>query len=294
VSRRLGALLFAIVVLVVLPAATAGAFAGGPWSPPVDGRVVRGFDPPATRFGPGHLGVDYGVAPGTAVRAAGEGTVVFAGRVGSGLHVVVLHAADVRTTDSFLATVTVVRGQHVDRGAVLGTSGGTGPGHPADVLHFGVRVGDEYVDPMLLFAAPDLGALVHLAEPHGGAFGGSEPPVPAGAGTAGTAGTAEAASIAATLRVDARPPLRPPPWWSTATARSPGANALAHGPAVPPPQTAGPTRPASRDHDPDRASIPMIAAGGAAPAGAVLFLRRRRRVAMGERTRRRSREGGAR
>ena len=77
--------------------------------------------------------------------------MVFAGRVGAGLHVVVRHPGDIRTTDSFLATIAVVVGEKVRRGAVLGTSGGTGAGHAAGVLHFGVRVGATYVDPMLLF-----------------------------------------------------------------------------------------------------------------------------------------------
>jgi murein DD-endopeptidase MepM/ murein hydrolase activator NlpD len=141
----------------------------GSWSRPVNGPVVRGFEPPATRFGPGHLGVDYATGPGTPVRAAGAGVVVFAGRVGTGLFVVVSHPGTIRTTDSFLATIAVVDGQVVARGAILGTTGGNGPGHGSGVLHFSVRVGATYIDPMLLFAPPDLGAVVHLAPPRGGA-----------------------------------------------------------------------------------------------------------------------------
>jgi hypothetical protein len=33
------------------------------------------------------------------------------------------------------------------------------------VLHFGLRRGDAYVDPMQLFTAPDLAAIVHLDDP---------------------------------------------------------------------------------------------------------------------------------
>ncbi|MDQ1534135.1 MAG: hypothetical protein QOF28_1896, partial [Actinomycetota bacterium] len=160
---------------VVAPAGAApsvgGAFGGGAWSKPVDGPVVRPFDPPVSRFGPGHLGVDFATPPTTPVHAAGDGIVAFAGRVGAELHVVVRHPGDIRTSYSFLASVTVVTGQPVERGAVVGTSGGTGPAHGAGVLHFGVRVGATYIDPMRLFAPVDLGAVVHLAAPHGGPAG---------------------------------------------------------------------------------------------------------------------------
>jgi murein DD-endopeptidase MepM/ murein hydrolase activator NlpD len=175
VSRSL--LRFAIVACVAFAVLThivpAGAtFGVGPWRPPVVGPVVKRFDPPRSRFGPGHLGVDYAVAPGMEVRAAGAGVVVFAARVGEGLHVVVAHDGGIRTTDSFLATSAVVVGQRVSLGQVVGTTGGTGPGHTSGVLHFGVRVGSDYVDPMLLFMPPDLARVVHLAPPRFGAASG--------------------------------------------------------------------------------------------------------------------------
>jgi murein DD-endopeptidase MepM/ murein hydrolase activator NlpD len=190
------------LVLISPTWAAAAVAIGGSWSPPVDGPVVRGFDPPDSPFGPGHLGVDYGVAPGTPVHAAGDGVVVFAGRVAAALHVVTLHAGDIRTSDSFLATVAVVSGQRVRRGALLGTTGGTGDGHGPGVLHFGVRVGAEYIDPLLLFAPPDLAAVVHLAEPQHG-----------GGAVASSGVLAERAALAAELRVDGRGRSSPPAWW---------------------------------------------------------------------------------
>ncbi len=45
---------------------------------------------------------------------------------------------------------------------MIGTTGGRGERTTARVLHFGLRVGDTYVDPMQLFAPPDLAAVVHL------------------------------------------------------------------------------------------------------------------------------------
>ncbi len=254
------------VALVGLAANPAGAAVGvGAWIRPVDGPVVRGFDRPDSPFGPGHLGVDFAVSPGTPVRAAGDGVVVFAGRVGAALHVVTKHQGDLRTSDSFLASITVVTGQAVRRGAVLGTSGGTGAGHGAGVLHFGVREGDTYVDPMLLFAPPDLAAVVHLAEPRSAAA--SDP------SSSGDA-FAERAALAAELRIDGRTVLAPPPWWNDALpVAGPGRAPARAAPAA----SAFRTRPASGSPGPVAAvaavaTIPVVAAGGAVAMG-----RRRRR-----------------
>ena len=144
-------------------AATEQPGGSGAWAPPVDGPVVERFDPPAVRWGPGHLGIDYAVPPGTAVCAAGDGVVVFAGQVAGSLHVVVLHTGGLRTSYSFLASIAVHRGATVVRGALVGRTGGTGGGHGAGVLHLGLRVGERYVDPLLLFRPVDLVSAVHLA-----------------------------------------------------------------------------------------------------------------------------------
>ncbi|MCU1486139.1 MAG: peptidase family protein [Actinomycetia bacterium] len=136
-----------VVVLGAPPAAAEGAY-----SPPVGGSVIDPFRPPATPYGPGNRGIDYATSPDEEVRAAAGGEVVFAGRVGLSQHVVVLHPDGLRTSYSFLAEVDVRRGDHVERGDVVGRAG--------DELHFGVRAGDTYLDPLALLrgAAPE----VHL------------------------------------------------------------------------------------------------------------------------------------
>ena len=160
---------FVVATLVAL--ATVGSLADAPapasgigvWLRPVAGRVVHTFHPPVTRYGRGHLGVDFAATPGTPVRAAGAGTIVFAGAVAGARHVVVRHAGGLRTSYSFLATIRVHRGERVGRGAVLGTTGGRGEHHDGHVLHLGLRIGDAYVDPMRLFAPGGLPVRVHLA-----------------------------------------------------------------------------------------------------------------------------------
>jgi hypothetical protein len=138
--------LCAALVAVVLSVATAPPAHGASevaYAPPVDGEVVDGFRPPSSRYGAGNRGVDFSTAPGDDVRAAADGTVVFAGRIGADTHVVVLHADGLRTSYSFLDDTEVRRGQRIDAGTVVGTARRT--------VHFGARAGDEYLDPMALF-----------------------------------------------------------------------------------------------------------------------------------------------
>ena len=170
----IGVALTACVGVATLPTPAHAAPTSG-WRPPVGGPVVRAFAAPAGTYGPGHRGVDFAADSGTQVVAAGRGTVVFAGEVAGGRHVVVLHRGGVRTSYSFLRDELVAEGDAVEPDTVLGHSGGPDPdGAHTGVVHFGVRVGDRYVDPMLLFASGDLGDRVRLVPvPGGDADGGS-------------------------------------------------------------------------------------------------------------------------
>ena len=113
------------------------------YQPPVDAPLRDTFRPPATPYGPGNRGIDYATTEGQPVRAAADGEVVFAGRIGASSHVTVLHGDGVRTSYSFVDAPVVRRGDHVTRGQVVATS-------TADGLHFGARAGDAYVDPLVL------------------------------------------------------------------------------------------------------------------------------------------------
>jgi murein DD-endopeptidase MepM/ murein hydrolase activator NlpD len=152
-----------LAFIALLLFATTTAASADAWTRPVDGPVVKPFEQPLTPYGPGHRGVHFAVQPGTPVRAVAAGTVAFAGEVAGAMHVVVQHANGWRTSYSFLATRTVSRGDHVEAGTIVGTTGGRAPGHNGAVLHFGVRIGDVYVDPMRLFVSPGAAGRVHLA-----------------------------------------------------------------------------------------------------------------------------------
>jgi len=115
------------------------------YRPPTDAPIVDFFRPPAQPWMSGNRGVDFGTAAGAQISAAAEGRVVFAGQVGGELHVTVEHDDQLRTTYSFLSSVTVSPGDRVQLGEVIGIAGG--------LVHFGVRTPDGvYLDPEALFA----------------------------------------------------------------------------------------------------------------------------------------------
>lgn len=109
---------------------------------PVDGAIIDPYRPPSKPYGPGNRGVVLAATPGAPVGAPAEGVVVFAGQVGGDLFVVILHADGVRTTLGYLATILVAAGQHVHAGQWVGRAKSS--------VHFGARVGPDYIDPMSL------------------------------------------------------------------------------------------------------------------------------------------------
>lgn len=136
--------LLAAVSVVLASALLGGAPAAAEWQPPVDAPIVDPFRPPASRYGAGNRGLEYGISGDQIVRAVDAGTVVFAGRVGGSAHITIDHGEGLRSTSAFVSRIDVVRGQRVRQGQVIGAAG---PG-----FHLTARLGDTYVDPALLFA----------------------------------------------------------------------------------------------------------------------------------------------
>lgn len=143
----------------------------GTYSWPLRGPVIRGFQPPPTPYEAGHRGIDIAAPFGTSVGAAREGMVAFAGWVAGSLFVSIDHPDGVRTTYSWLSEALVKKGDAVQRGQLVARSG---QGHldlPQAHLHFGARVGPQYIDPMLLLEGADASGLIHLAPLVDGAIG---------------------------------------------------------------------------------------------------------------------------
>lgn len=138
----------------VAPAAPAGfgsapSPAAGSWSWPLAPRpaVLRAFDPPDKPWLSGHRGVDLkSASDGGPVTAPESGTVSFVGVVVDRPVITVDHGNGLRS--SFEPVVSALaKGDPVAKGDVLGTllAGHCGP---TPCVHWGVRRGDEYVNPL--------------------------------------------------------------------------------------------------------------------------------------------------
>ncbi|MGV1004338.1 MAG: M23 family metallopeptidase [Candidatus Nanopelagicales bacterium] len=122
------------------------------WATPVTPtRLTRGYDPPAHQWLAGHRGIDLRSSPGQTVRAAGSGTVSFAGIL-AGRYVVSIDHGELRTSYEPVKP-TVSKGERVGAGEVIGEiAPGSGHCGTGSCLHFGVRRGKTYLDPLLLLA----------------------------------------------------------------------------------------------------------------------------------------------
>ncbi|MFG3115755.1 murein hydrolase activator EnvC family protein [Streptomyces sp. NPDC048197] len=115
--------------------------------------VLRGWEPPPAPWAAGHRGVDLAASVGTTVRAAAPGQVAYAGTVaGRGVLTIEVSRSGrppLRTTYEPVRA-TVRKGQRVAAGqpvAVLQR----GPFHcRAPCLHWGLRRGKTYLDPLSL------------------------------------------------------------------------------------------------------------------------------------------------
>src|SRR5438552_1611102 len=135
----------AALVFAMLPRAAAASLP--PYLRPVRGAILRHYEPPPTPYGVGHRGIDMAAPVGTTVLAANDGTIAFAGPVGGRLFVSIDHSDGIRTTYSYLSAIFVKKGQVVARGQRIAASGIGDAGSPQPDLHFGARIGGDYIDP---------------------------------------------------------------------------------------------------------------------------------------------------
>jgi len=133
----------------VVPAAAVAQAPAWTWPLPGPHEVGRPFAPPATRYSAGHRGADLPGAPGLVVRAAGAGRVSYAGLLAGRGVVVVVHG-DLRTTYEPV-TASVAVGASVAAGDQIGRLDAAHLGCPvAACLHWGLRRGEDYLDPVSL------------------------------------------------------------------------------------------------------------------------------------------------
>jgi murein DD-endopeptidase MepM/ murein hydrolase activator NlpD len=161
---RLVALLLLSPALVFAPAPAtavpppAATPAVALWSPPMDGglTVSHPFEPLPHPFAAGHRGTDLRGTPGSQVLAAGDGVVVFAGMVAGRPVVSIDHPGGLRTTYEPVDP-SVAAGQQVARGSPLGALTVGHAGCPVQAcLHWGLRRGETYLDPLSLLNPPQV------------------------------------------------------------------------------------------------------------------------------------------
>ncbi len=144
--------LVAVLALVCAPVAASATPDLPRGLRPVPGPVITRFEPPDVTWGAGHRGVDLEGSPGETVVTAADGTVTYAG-VLAGRGVVVVDHGVVRSTYEPVAA-TVGLGEAVGRGQPIGrlqAGHASCPGRTC--LHWGLREGDTYLDPLLLLGA---------------------------------------------------------------------------------------------------------------------------------------------
>jgi murein DD-endopeptidase MepM/ murein hydrolase activator NlpD len=129
------------------PATADGGAAAGPafrW--PLRGRVISGF--------PKNDGLDLAVPEGTAVHAAEDGVVAYAGNElkGYGNLILIRHSNGYVTAYAHASELMVKRNDSVRRGQVIAKSGQSGS-VSSPQLHFEIRKGSTPVDPMQFLPA---------------------------------------------------------------------------------------------------------------------------------------------
>lgn len=174
-SRPVPVLLCLVLTLALLPGPTSRTTAAAPlpappaWDWPLAEKpvVVHAFDPPAKPWLSGHRGVDLAAGQGIAVVAPTSGVVGFAGVVVNRQVLTIVEPGGLRL--SFEPVNSTLRaGDPVARGQTVGVV--DGPTHcdgsaVASCLHWGVRRGEEYLDPLQFIMDLRPSVLLPLMQP---------------------------------------------------------------------------------------------------------------------------------
>ena len=121
------------------------------WPCPGQSRITSHFgdrESPTEGASTNHKGVDVGAPSGSSVVAAAGGTVVISQYSSSaGNYIMISHGGGVYTVYMHLSSLGVSKGATVSRGDRIGSVGSTGYS-TGPHLHFGLRIGGGYVNPL--------------------------------------------------------------------------------------------------------------------------------------------------
>ncbi len=152
VKKALGAAFAALSCVLVLSSSLSSCMSSAEpdgAKVPLPGKIIRSFgistDPADGRIA-AHPGIDIAAAPGTLVRAVGDGIVDETGENGLLGKYVILGHAKAKSVYAQLDEVLVTAGKSVKRGEPVGRSGSTGK-TASPHLHFAVYVDGVPIDP---------------------------------------------------------------------------------------------------------------------------------------------------
>lgn len=118
---------------------------------PAAGRFTSGFGNRKDPFGKGirfHQGIDIANSPGTDIKAAGKGTVTFAGNKGGyGKVIIIDHGNEYNTLYGHNQKLLVNVGDKVEKGQVIANMGSTGRSTGAH-LHFEIHKNGNPINPL--------------------------------------------------------------------------------------------------------------------------------------------------
>ena len=121
------------------------------WPLPASSRITSNFggrSSPTEGASSNHQGIDVGAPEGSTIKAAASGTVVISTYSKSaGNYVMINHGGGVYTVYMHMSSIAVSAGQSIGMGDTIGYVGSTGYS-TGPHLHFGVRVGGSYVNPL--------------------------------------------------------------------------------------------------------------------------------------------------
>lgn len=121
------------------------------WPCPSSGRITSNFggrSSPTEGASTNHQGVDIGASSGSAIVAAASGTVVISTySYSAGNYVMLNHGGGVYTVYMHCSQLLVSEGQQVTQGQTIARVGSTGYS-TGPHLHFGIRSGGSYINPL--------------------------------------------------------------------------------------------------------------------------------------------------
>ena len=121
------------------------------WPCPSSSRITSGFggrSSPTEGASSNHQGIDIGASTGSAIVAAAAGTVVISTySYSAGNYVMLNHGGGVYTVYMHCSQLLVSEGQEVSQGQTIAKVGSTGYS-TGPHLHFGVRSGGQYLNPL--------------------------------------------------------------------------------------------------------------------------------------------------